>query len=213
MSSDTASVREAWAQIVAQVKDRVNNRSLWEALEKSTAITLEDNTLIVGLEPRYAALAAQLGVSDHRRAIEACAVKVVGRPTAFRLIEGHTLEDWSATKLRDRVVAARRDAEAERREQPAIDTATWDGLFEQAARSFSAMTLRQLPQTKARYLSEMLYALSDNMDRLMPEEPDEASERMLARVIDRVAGNAEVPATMVAMELERLRAWQKQNAS
>jgi hypothetical protein len=59
----------------------------------------------------------------------------------------------------------------------------------------------------------MLYALSDNMDRLMPEEPDEASERMLARVIDRVAGNAEVPATMVAMELERLRAWQKQNAS
>jgi hypothetical protein len=35
---------------------------------------------------------------------------------------------------------------------------------------------------------------------------------MLARVIEKVASNAEVPGSLVALELERLRAWQRQNA-
>ncbi len=69
--------------------------------------------------------------------------------------------------------------------------------------------MRQLPQSKARYLSEMLEATANLMDQIYPDDPDEATERHLARIIDRIASNADVPSTLFALELQRLRAQRK----
>ena len=43
----------------------------------------------------------------------------------------------------------------------------------------------------------------------MGDAPDETAERQYARVLERVASNADVSATIVAMEVERLRAWRQ----
>ena len=60
--------------------------------------------------------------------------------------------------------------------------------------------------------NEALYLLVDAMDALYPEDPDEHAERSLARILDRIANASEIPAAVLAFELERLRAWRKAEA-
>lgn len=211
MPAESLSAPDLWAKTVDMVKDRVNNRSLWETMEKTVGITIEDNTLIIGLDARLFNLAGHLNVSEHRNAIEQSVSQLAGRPMKVRVIEGTTLDDWVYTKKRDERVAAMRSATYEKRDRQEAEAQSWDSVYDYVSRAYSATPLRQLPQAKARYLTDMLYVISDAMERLYPEEPDENTERLLARVIDRVAHSAEVPPTLVALELERLRAWRKQH--
>ena len=88
----------------------------------------------------------------------------------------------------------------------------WDGVTEQLSRLYAQAPSRALPQGKARYANEALYLLVDAMDALYPEDPDEHAERSLARILDRIANASEIPAAVLAFELERLRAWRKAEA-
>jgi hypothetical protein len=212
MTSQDRSGPDLWAQVVKVVKDRVNSRSLWEAMEQARGITVEDDTLIIGLSSRIFNLAGHMNVSEHRNAIEAAASSVAGRPIRTRVIEGDTLDDWIFTKKRDARISAMREASYEKRDRKEAESQSWDMLYDYVARAYSALPLRQLPQSKARYLSEMLYVIADAMETLYPENPDENVERLMARLIDRVAHSAEVNPTIVALELERLRAWRSQSA-
>jgi hypothetical protein len=195
--------------IVKAVKDRVNNRSLWIALEAASGVTIEGDTLIIGLAYENINQTGHLNTPEHRNAMENAASELAGRPLRIRLIEGNTLEDWEDTKRRDARVAAKREATYARRDAEAASTESWDGVFEYAARAFSALPSKALPQSRARYLTDMLYVLADTADQLLGSQPDETAERQYARVLDRVAINAEVPAALVAMEVERLRAWRQ----
>ena len=47
------------------------------------------------------------------------------------------------------------------------------------------------------------------MDTLYPDEPDDVTERSLARTLERISNSSEIPASVLAFELERLRAWRK----
>lgn len=196
-----------WPRAVNLVKDKTTSRSFWQALEKTVALAVLDDTLIVGLNARYANEAGAINTSLHKTAILRALSEVNGRQLGFRLIEGDTEADWVMTQDRDARVAAMRAATYSRKDQAAADAQGWDGIYEQVARAWSAATLRALPQTKARYLSDMLYVLIDAIDQYSPEASDEATECHIARVIDRIATNSEVPATLVALEVERLRAW------
>ncbi|HXG25015.1 MAG TPA: hypothetical protein VNJ09_10700, partial [Chthonomonadales bacterium] len=184
---------------------------LWQAMEKATGITVEDNTFIIGLASNIFNLAGHLTVSEHRNAIETALSQLLGRPIKARIIEGTTLQDWIETKKRDERVAAMRETTYERRERQEAAAQSWDTVYEYVARAYSATPLRQLPQSKARFLMEMVHIIRDAMDHLYPQNPDETTERLLARVIDRVATSAEVSPTVVALELERLREQHKSN--
>jgi hypothetical protein len=203
---------ELWKKVEDRVKDRVNHRSLWEVMEKAVGIAIEGDTFIVGLNARNFNEAGHMNVSEHKNAIEQAASTFAGRPLKLRIIEGDTLADWVSTKQRDERVAAMRTATYERRDRDQAASQNWDTLYDYVSRAYSALPMRSLPQSKARYLTDMLYVIGDAMVQLYPENPDESADRMLARVIEKVASNAEVPGTLVALELERLRAWQRQNA-
>lgn len=211
MSTESLSTAQLWDQVVSLCKDRVNNRSFWEALEQAVAITVEGDTLIIGLRAEIFNLAGHLNVSEHRNAIEQSASSLLGRKIALRIIEGDSMTDWVNRKRRDARVAAHREATYERRDQLQAEAQSWDALYDYVARAYSGTPLRSLPQSRARYTTEMVYVIADAMDQLYPENPDENTERLLARVIDRVATNVELPSTLVAMEIERLRAWKRQN--
>jgi hypothetical protein len=49
----------------------------------------------------------------------------------------------------------------------------------------------------------MATIINEAIERLCRDGLDEAAERMVAKVLDRVATNADVPPTVVALELER----------
>jgi len=212
MTAENLSAPELWAKTVNVVKDRVNHRSLWEAMEKAVGITIENNILIIGLNPRFFNQAGHITVSEHRNAIETAATQLAGRPLRLRVIEGETPDDWAAIQQREARVAAMREATYERRDRQEAEAQSWDSVYDYVSRTYSTTPLRQLPQGKARYLKEALAYLCNAMEQLYPANPDENVERLLARVIDRIAHSADVPATLVALELDRLRAAQKRNA-
>jgi hypothetical protein len=211
MTASNLSPAELWKKTEDRVKDRVNHRSLWETMEKAVGIAIEGDVFIVGLNARNFNEAGHMNVSEHRNAIEQAASTFAGRPLKVRIIEGDTLADWVATKQRDERVAAMRTVTYERQDRNEAAAQNWDTLYDYVARAYSALPNRSLPQSKARYLTDMLYVLSDAMNQLYGDQPDESTERLLARVVEKVASNADVPATLVALEIERLRAWQRQN--
>ncbi len=208
-----ATIPDIWNKTVNLVKDRVNQRSLWEAMEKAVGITIEDDVFIIGLNPSIFNMAGYMTSALHRNAIDRSLSEAAGRELHSRVIEGDTVADWEALKKREARVATVRAANYEHRDRIEAESQSWDSVYDYVARTFTSTPMRQLPQVKSRYLTDMLYALCDAVDALYPTDPDEHSERMFARVLDRVAQNADVPATLVAMELERLRAWRAQSPS
>lgn len=212
MTASNLSPSELWKKTVDRVKDRVNHRSLWEVMEKSAGLAVEGDVFIVGLSARNFNEAGHMNVSEHKNAIEQAASSFAGRPLSVRVIEGDTLADWTTTKQRDERAAAMRSANYERRDHDDAAAQNWDTLYDYVSRAYSALPMRSLPQSKSRYLTDMLYVLSDAMTQLYPEQPDESTERLLARVVEKVGANADVPATLVVLELERLRSWLRQNS-
>jgi len=198
-----------WANCVERLKDRINNRSFWEALEACRPITIESDFLILGLEPENYNRAAHLQQAANLHIISEVVQQLFNRPLQLRIIEGTTPSDWESTKERDARVAVIKQSEANRHAKQDTELTGWDGLYEHIARLYMQTPLRALPQGKARYANDALYVLAEAMDTLYTEEADDVIERSLARILERVSNAADIPATVLAFELERLRAWRK----
>lgn len=209
---NAASLPLLWANCVNQLKDRVNNRSFWEALEHTRAITIEDGTLVLGLEAEEYTRASVINQVSLLHIVHEVVKQLFGQPLKVRIIEGLTLADWEAAKAHDASIAAMKQAPAAPRAAAAVAASGWDAVTEQLSRLYADAPFRALPQGKARYANEALYMLVDAMETLYPEPADEPTERILARILDRIANTSEIPAAVLAFELERLRAWRKAEA-
>ena len=206
-----ASLPILWANCVNQLKDRINNRSFWEALEQTRAITIEDGTLVLGIEVEEYTRASVIMQVSLLHTVHEVVRQLFGQPLQVRIVEGLGLSDWETAKARDASVAAMKQAAPAPR-PTAVGGSGWDAVTEQLSRLYAQAPSRALPQGKARYANEALYLLVDAMDALYPEDPDEHTERSLARILDRIANTSEIPAAVLAFELERLRAWRKAEA-
>lgn len=205
MAAENLSPSELWAKSVRIVKDRINSRSLWETMEQTVGIIIEDGTFIAGLPAGIFNQAGHLNASDHRNAIEKALASVGGAPLRFRVIEGDSLGDWLLTKKREEAVARMRTESYARRSHDESAAQGWDGFIEQIQKSWSSTPLRQLPQAKARFLKSSIESLNETMSRIRSEQTDETDERLLARAIDKIAQCADVSPVFVAFELHRLR--------
>ena len=207
-----ASLPILWANCVNQLKDRVNNRSFWEALEHTRAITIESGTLVLGIEAEEYNRASTITQVSMLHTVHEVVRQLFGQPLKVRIIEGAGLADWDAAKVQDASVAALKVAAPIARAAP-VGGSGWDSVTDQLSRLYAQAPFRALPQGKARYANEALYLLVEAMDTLYPDETDEQTERSLARILDRIANASEIPAAVLAFELERLRAWRKAEAA
>jgi hypothetical protein len=206
MSAENLSAPQLWAKTVEQVKLRVNHRSLWETLEKTVGIAFDDGTLIVGMNARNFNEAGHMQTSEHRNAIESTASALAGKPLRIRVIEGETPAEWAATQQRDARVAAMRSATYQKKDKESTSSQSWDSVYDLVSKTWSGLHGRQLPQIRSRYIKEMVSAVATAMDELQPSDSDEHAQRLIARVIDRIAGNVESPSAMIAYEIDRMRA-------
>jgi len=138
--------------------------------------------------------------------------EVFGRDLKFRLIDGNSIQEWEIVKDREaKAAAARAASAAAAASKPALGqgvyNASWDSVHDAVSRAHSDTPVRTLPQGKARYANEALYILAQAMDNLYPDPPDEASERGVARILDRISHLSDIPAPVLAFELERLRVY------
>jgi hypothetical protein len=208
---NAASLPLLWANCIQRLKDRINNRSFWEAIELTQAITVEDDTLIIGLDALNFNHASHIQQSATLNTVQKTVEEYFGHPLKVRLIEGTTLADWHGTKERDAQVAVMRRSTEAKRVAESTQVSSWETLYEHLSRLLMQTPHRALPQGKARYANEALYTLMEAMDTLYPEPTDDLTERSLARMLERIALHSDIPASVLAFELERLRAWRKAN--
>ena len=212
---NSPSLAPLWDACVDRLKDRVNNRSVWEALEKTAPVGVEDGLLIVGMETENFNQATHIQQHSLQPVIQQTITEIFRQPLQLTLIEGLTAADWEARKAHDAKIAEIRKAAAGRPIQTAAPTVamersgSWDALYETLSHLYSSIPFRTLPQGRARFANEALYLLVETMETLYPENADESVERALARILDRVSGLSEIPSVVIAFELERLRAWRK----
>jgi hypothetical protein len=206
---NAASLPTLWANCVERLKDRVNNRSFWEAIEQTHPVTIENDTLIIGLDAMNFNHATHIQQTTTMHAVTETVKEVFNHTLQVRLIEGSSLADWEAVKERDARVAAMKQQTVTRKVVEDVNAQSWDALYDHIARLYAQTPHRSLPQGKARYANEALYMLVEAMDSLYPDDADEITERSLSRILERIANASEIPAPMLAFELERLRAWRR----
>jgi hypothetical protein len=204
-----AALKMLWVNCVERLKDRINNRTFWEALEQTRPIIIEGNILIMGLDAQNFNRASSLQQVTNMHAIMEVVSELFNHPLQVRLIEGTTLQDWETTKENDVRIAAMKQASTTRGIKQDRESTGWEGLYEQVARLYVQTPNRSLPQGKARYANDALYSLAEAMDTLYNDNPDEHAERSLARTLERIGNSSDIPASVLAFELERLRAWRK----
>ena len=212
---NSPSLTPLWAACVDRLKDRINNRSVWEALEQTAPVGVEDDLLIIGMETENFNQATHIQQNSLQPVIQSTITEIFRKPLHLILIEGLTAADWEARKAHDAKIAAIRKEAANRPIQTAAPTVimersgSWDALYETLSHLYSTIPFRTLPQGRARFANEALYLLVETMETLYPENADESVERALARILERVSGLSEIPPVVIAFELERLRAWRK----
>jgi hypothetical protein len=193
-----AEVERLWKATLEKVKVRLVLPGVWRAMEAARPLVVDGNTLVIGFSASHAHEGGLLQDSKTTNIIERALEEEAGRNLRLRMIEGETLEDWQACKRRDEQALALQKAAQERRQREASVEQGWDAITERLTRRYAEMPLRQLPQMQALYLQEAVEALADAARRLLGENASEVDHRSFARVIDRVADRAQVPAAMVA---------------
>lgn len=200
---------DLWDQVVSEVKKRIMQPSFWQALETVIPITIEGSVFVVGLPSAAGYYAGHLTGSENRNRLERIIEELTqGVHLDLRVIEGSEENDWENVKRREQAAKDAQQAFRNRFDSPqpgAGRGTTWESLQERIYAMFSRSQGHHLAQGRAHYLVSILPVLADESQKIIDANPHDAdrNERALARIIDRVAGLAEVPSTVVALELLR----------
>ncbi len=184
-----------------QVRDAVTGVGVWSALNKSQAVALDEDTLVLGIPHDSSDLAGHLRMQQTKTIIERLVGQHLKTRIQLRVIDGVSVSDWEQIK--------RRDAEAKRLQEVALtkqraETAarsSWDIVYEQISRRYAAIENKSLPQNRAEFFRECLEILVEGLEAV--PITDDLAERNFARCLERVANYTEVPSTLVAWHLNQ----------
>lgn len=190
---------EAWSLIREKVKQQVTGRTLYRALDALMPVTIEGETVVLGLPHADYQLAGHLNAPNVRRWIEQYLAEAYGFQPNVVIIEGTTLADWQLHLRKQEELKKLAEQTARKQTQTTRAYTTWETLYEQVGRKFAETPGRSLAINRARYLREVIQMVKEALQKLPLES--EQDERQLNRVIERIATNAEVPATLVAWSI------------
>lgn len=194
-----ADLVEVWKSSLPAVLNNVTGRGVWTALNAAVPIVVEDGILILGIPSNDTELAGHLRLPNTSRNIEVSFSKQYGSPVKVRVIGGTTTDDYEIVKRRDAERRRMQEAEMAKSRQELQAKSTWEGVYEQLSRRFSAMTNRSLPQNKARFYAEAVDLVAEA--RKEHQEFDDMGERNFARCLERISQYSDVPSTLVAEEV------------
>jgi hypothetical protein len=192
-------IQAIWADRLGPIKESVTGVGVWAALNAVVPVVFEDGIFVMGLGADSVELSGHLRVPQVKRSIEDALSEELEQRVELKVIGGTTLESWETEKKRASEKRRLQEIALERaRSKKKIDR-TWDGIYEQLARTFAATKNRSLPQNRAKFLLEAVDVLSN----ALVETPitDDLSERSYARCIERVAQYTELPSALVAVKV------------
>ena len=195
---------ELWNRVIDKVKNTLIAPNVWRAIEKTVPVVWEGDVFVVGFRAGEG-VSGQLAGYETRIAIEKAVRDATGsQNVSYRLIEGDTLADWEYTKARDAAASSGQQQALVRSQKETAAHGTWDEVYERVARLWTAAEFRGQAGGRARFLHSALDALAEATSRLYPDvatKPDDAQERGLSRVIERVASYTNSDAAIIGVML------------
>jgi hypothetical protein len=130
---------EVWARTFHRVQREIDIPTVWLAMQAVRPIAIDGNRFVATIPQDLRYLAMNLETSDTAHAIESALEEITGRPLAFLIIEGQTLEDWEAEKAE---VLGTGPVGFVEEDEP---TSTLPPSFSESASSESASTASSVP--------------------------------------------------------------------
>lgn len=190
---------EVWNEVLPGIMKEVTGVGVWTALKASIPIVQEDGVFVLGLPPQDSDLAGHLRIPASRRAIETAVASKINQKVDLRVINGTALSDWETEKKRDEERRRLQDQAVARQKIEIAAGKSWDQIYDQLTRSYSALQNRSMPQVRAKYLLEAVEIVASALGE-MPIN-DDLAERNYARCLERIAQYADVPSTLVALKV------------
>lgn len=180
-----------------------------EALQAVVPIVLDEDTFVVGLTSRDYHLSGHLLGENVRNTIENILRQASRRYIHFEVIEGSSLEEWNEIKQRrsratEAVIAMAAQKVEEHHYEDVLNQ-----IISEIRRRITASRDRALPQVRAGIVLDITPSLGDATEMLFHDPDTHEARRIMARAIDRIANFIDVPAIMLALEIERYRRDQK----
>jgi hypothetical protein len=200
------SIEIIWSQTVEEAKQTITAVNLWRALEKTMAITLENGTLVIGIEGVDGMYMSAIQSKEHQLNIENILRRITNDPTIkLRLIEGSSLEDWAYAKALDAATVQQQQQTFQRQSAESSSFGSWEDIYEQVGRLWSGAQGRSLSTGKGRFLDAALTLVSEAIDKIYPTfetKHEDLAERGLSRIIERVGSYTSTdPAVVMALLL------------
>jgi hypothetical protein len=200
------SIEIIWSQTVEEAKQTITAVNLWRALEKTMAITLENGTLVIGIEGVDGMYMSAIQSKEHQLNIENILRRITNDPTIkLRLIEGSNLQDWAYAKALDAATVQQQQQTFQRQNAESSSFGSWEDIYEQVGRLWAGAPGRSLSTGKGRFLDAALALVSEAIDKIYPTfetKHEDLAERGLSRIIERVGSYTSTdPAVVMALLL------------
>jgi altronate dehydratase len=194
--SDAATL---WQQALPTIQNAISGRGVWAALNAARPVTVDEGVLIIGFLHEDSQLAAHLRLAQNHRVVEHFVSKQAQKTTKVRIIDGITEQDYEIVKRRDAERRRLQEQEMAKMRAEMQARTSWESVYEQLSRRWSAVSNKSLPQNRARFFEEAIEIVA--AARKDMEATDDMSERNFARCLERVAQYVEMPSTFVATQV------------
>ncbi len=199
-------VHQIWLKAAEKAKDRVVSPTFYRAVELGVGITIEGDVFVLGFSTADSSMAGHIRSSQHLATVEQSLSEVIGRKVRLKIVDGTTIEDYENYLKLQKMAEKSRTVMSDRRAAERQIELAWEEVAEKITRGYAKLPLRQLPQTKGRFILDAFALLSEMVDKMgYSEQSDEMQQRAIARVFDKFSTVVEVPAAMLAYEFFRLR--------
>ncbi|MFO7946208.1 MAG: hypothetical protein R6V19_05310 [Armatimonadota bacterium] len=202
---------ELWSQVDEKIKEGDINLSFWEAIEKAVPICLDDDTLVLGFEPRDMSSAGHLRSGPNEAQLRAAVEDLIGVRPNIEVIEGTTRDDWEKRKKRreqsaDAMAHARRFDLKHSGAQNA-----WQELSKEIRRVYYDLPRRTDAMETARFFVRIIPKIADSEAEIRKQDPEaeDLHEQQLNKLFGRIGEYTGVPAAMIALEYLRYRGSRK----
>ncbi len=204
-----------WKETNEILREGPINRALWDAAEAAKPLALEGDLLVLGLPASEFRHASYLQTDINRAKLRQILHARTGRFLDLRVIEGTTPEAWERTKERERHAEEKAMAGLRRAATYKGAEAAWEAANQGISAVFTGVRARAYATVKARLLLKAFPVVfkADQEARAQESGSDEAHERYLNRLLDRIATYVDLPPTVVALEYLRYAASRRQTGS
>jgi hypothetical protein len=185
-----------WTQALPTIQNTISGRGVWAALNAARPIAYENGVLVIGLPHEDSQLTAHLRLAQNHRVIEHLVSRAAAAQTRVTIIDGVTEQDYEIVKRRDAERRRLQEQQMEKMRAEMKARTSWDQVYEQLSRRWSAVGNKSLPQNRARFFEEAIEIVAEARKEM--QSSDDMSERNFARCLERVAQYVEMPSTLVA---------------